>query len=148
MNHQVQIHKTGQKEMRVVIDLLKDFYDTSEVKAIKHLESRIRSDRHLLLLAKISGKPVGLIECSIEEIQNLYGNLKRGLIEILYVKEEYRKKGVAGQLVEASGYWFASSDVDQVAIIVPEDNSELKGFIENKNFQVTSKVWTKSNIGM
>ena len=146
MSNGIVIQKVEKKEIPKVVELVMDISDTGEVKVFKYLESRISSDRHLLLL-DISGKePVGLLECSIRQLNTLLGSAKQGVLSTIYVKQSHRRQGIANKLVKTAGYWFGGSDAEMIFCDVMEEEEDLAAFLKASEFSVKSLKFQRKNV--
>ena len=134
MSTSYSLVKVGPKEVRGVVDLLKRVFDINEVRTFKLVDSRISSDRHLIMVAKVENTVVGLIECSILKYNILSGGVDRGVIHTLYVEPEYRRLGIAGRLISTSRFWFVSQGVDWVVSDVNMDQDSLIQLFEKQGF--------------
>ncbi len=134
-NEAVQIQKVGTKQIRQVVDLLKNVLDINEIKTFKLLEERIDSNRHLMLLAKAGSRAIGLVECSILQYNILTGGIDRGVIHTLYIDPEFQRRQIASRLIESAGFWFAGNGVDWVVVDVDVTNKELLSFFESAGFE-------------
>ncbi len=134
MSTSYSVVKVGPKEVRGVVDLLKRVFDINEVRTFKLVDSRISSDRHLIMVAKVENNVVGIIECSILKYNILSGGVDRGVIHTLYVEPEYRGLGIAGRLMTTSRFWFSSQGVDWVISDVNMDQEALTNLFEKQGF--------------
>jgi ribosomal protein S18 acetylase RimI-like enzyme len=145
MAEPIALQKVGQKDMRAVVELLKQFTEVNEVKLIKLLETRIHSERHLLLLAKDDKTPVGLLECAVHDSITLWGQNIRGVVSALVVAEPYRRKGIASQLISTAGFWFSGNGVEQITCELPISGTEAELFFISQGYEKTAIKVSKSS---
>jgi len=143
MSEQIQMQKVGHKDIRHVIELLKDFSEINDVKIMKLLEARVASDQHLILMGKVGTESAGILECTIEQREALCGNSRIGNISTLFVKEEFRRKGVASHLMDTAKFWFKGADLEAVECRAKNDDAALVGFLEKYEFSAQWLTFTK-----
>lgn len=146
MSNGIVIQKVEKKEIPKVVELVMDISDSGEVRVFKYLESRINSDRHLLLLAISNKEPVGLLECSIRQLNTLLGSVKQGVLSTIYIKQSYRRQGIAGKLLKTAGYWFGVSDAEMIFCDVLEVEEDLAAFLKSSEFEVKSLKYQRKNV--
>lgn len=96
-----------------------------------------------IYVAKIENKIVGYIYCKINSIDNGPTLKREGLIDGLYVEEEYRKQGIATKLMEAAKEWAKKMEIKYVFLNVLEENKNAMNlYLKNefKNFERKLKL--------
>lgn len=131
---EITIFKVSQKDIRSVVDLVKPQVNLPEVRIFKLIESRLSSETHLLLLAKIGGEAAGVLEGTILTLDSLSGAVKSGQISSLFVAPSHRRKGVARRLIEISSFWFKNNQVESVAVPVAESQGETRTILSRLGF--------------
>ncbi len=139
----ITIYKVNPKDMRGVVELLKSDFTVNTVRLIKLLETRVESDKGMILLAKDDAKPVGILEGIVELQQTLIETREAGKINTLYVTESHRRQGIATKMLQMAGYWFASSGVADLSCDIPADDGELNGFFESQDYVPGGHRFTK-----
>ena len=92
--------------------------------------------------------------CDNDIIGFIYGFLKHekgefakenvGFIDAIYVKNEYRKQGIASQLVEEFYKWCKSKDVKYVEVSSYIKNDDACNLYKKFGFETTSYYMRKS----
>ncbi len=98
------------KEMS--IELFED-YDIKDLE--RDLQLAIRSKRHRIIIAKDGEQAVGFLSVSIRH--DYVEGAKQsptGYLEALYVESEYRKKGIAKELVSRGEQWVRTQGCTQI----------------------------------
>jgi len=72
MSTVAQIWKVGPKEVPEAMELIKESFTYNEVETYDLLKEKARSERELLLLAKLGGKAIGMLEAAEAHRRNLH----------------------------------------------------------------------------
>ena len=102
--------------------------------------TRIRESvvRHIvtdsLLVAREDGDLVGFVMFSVES-SSYEQDVRRGVVENLFVAESYRRETVGAQLLEAAESVLADRDVEVVALEVMEANEEGRTFYADHGYE-------------
>lgn len=141
----VALQKVGLKDMRAVVDFLREFGDVNEVRLIKNIEARIHSATHLMLLARIGKVPVGLIECAIQEALSFQGGGPEGTILFLGVAKPHRRNNIATRLLEAAGFWFSANSVGRVRSEIPAEDKDTRSFFKALGYRKSAVTMTQND---
>ncbi|MBI4149887.1 GNAT family N-acetyltransferase [Candidatus Woesearchaeota archaeon] len=90
----------------------------------KWVKKWIRSPQGCVLLGEVNGKPAGYSLNYIKDGIPVYAIKKLGYISDLYVKPEYRGKGVSSRLKDATFQWFKKKDIKYVEIGFHTENQK------------------------
>ncbi len=87
------------------------------------LPDLVSSVDSLVLIAENKGEPVGCGFGKTEENKPKFTEKRRGYIGLIFVKEEFRRQGIAEQVFERLFEWFRERDVWEAMLRVYQDNS-------------------------
>lgn len=102
------------------------------------LKSYIESDKGIVYLAEENEEIIGYTLIFIKNEIPIYENKKVGYISDLYVKKDFRKKGISTQLKDRSLEWFKDKGIKIIAVPMYPDNKHAHslykkwGFIDYK----------------
>jgi len=110
-------------------------------KFIAHLEGAINNDAPRILVAEKDNKIVGFITYEIEENDYMDAKItKYGVIVEMFVDPEYRKQGIATQLMNEVESYFLQEGLSHVEIQLSTSNKpamrlyEGNGYINRQTF--------------
>lgn len=102
--------------------------------AKEYARSSIDSSNVLLLVADVGGEVVGFIRVELVD-RIFYEPRIKALITDLYVKPEYRRRGVGKLLVEAAIEEAMRRGAGLISAVFPEGNVIAKSFYQNLGFK-------------
>lgn len=105
----------------------------------EYIQENIRSDDALVLVGEVDGAPVGYCIARIERTLPIYTIETMGFINKLYVKREFRGRGLSSQLNTETIKWLKEKGVRHVSIHVYADNKQARQIYEKwgfKDFQI------------
>src|SRR5688572_17979388 len=79
--------------------------EASEEDLVYDMEDVLASESDVVFIAFIGENPAGMIEASMREYAEGCGTSPVGYIEAWFVDGEFRKSGVAGELVKTAENW-------------------------------------------
>jgi len=100
-----------------------------------YFEKIYNNDNNIIFCAKIDKKIVGFIYCRLDFDNNGPMLYKEALIDGLYVKNEYRKRGIASTLIEYAKMWAKDKGVKKLYINVLEKNKNAMNLYYKKGFK-------------
>lgn len=102
--------------------------------AREYAKSSVDSNNVILLVAEIGSEVVGFIR--VELVNRVFYEPKiKALITDLYVKPEYRRRGVGKLLVEAATEEARRRGAGLISAVFPEGNVIAKSFYQNLGFK-------------
>lgn len=93
-------------------------------------ESLINSKNEIVFSAIVNYRVVGFI-CGIFWQSICYSDGFQGIIMELFVDENYRRKGIAKQLIQALEFEFINLGVREITLVTPITNIAGRGFYES-----------------
>ena len=111
----------------------------------EYLEKDIKGEWRAAIIAIENKKIIGMVIGRIYRSLRVAGYERRASMGNLYVKPEYRKKGMAKKLIEAFTDWAKSKEVKRITLSVYIDNKQVQdmykklGFKEN-NISMHKKI--------
>jgi ribosomal protein S18 acetylase RimI-like enzyme len=110
------------------IETVKDRYES-------YLKKDLSSEWRAVFIAVEDGNVVGMVLGKIFRSMYIQGHERTGYISNLYVKKEFRKKGVGKKLTDALIDWFKSKDTVALTLEVYESNKLAKNFYHKLGFK-------------
>lgn len=107
--------------------------------AEEFLRDRIRKDESLILLALMNGRPVGFTQ-----LYPLFSSVRMGrmyLLNDLYVTDEYRRRGIAGELMAAAEQWAAEHGAVGLMLETGHTNAPAQGLYEGRGWHKKSEFF-------
>lgn len=128
-----QVTKYGLILLKQHSDLDPYYVPTDAVEEVyqNFLERSLLLEDRLLLVAEINGKLVGYAAAEIQTRSPLFRIAENGYINDVFVKEEFRKLGIAREFLAELKKWFKSKGIKYVELSVLAGN------------EVGKKTWAK-----
>ena len=123
-------------EIRDVPDLIKlnDVFNGAGSSVETMNESLDNNQNELVYVSVIDDLVVGFI-CGIYWKSICYADGFQGIITELYVDEQYRRKGIATQLIKALENGFYNLNVIEITLATPLDNVAGRKFYERNGYK-------------
>ncbi|MBW2980921.1 GNAT family N-acetyltransferase [Candidatus Woesearchaeota archaeon] len=112
----------------VSIETVKDRYEL-------YLKKDLSSEWRAVFIAVDDGKIVGMVLSKIFRSMYIQGHERTGYISNLYVKKEFRKKGIGKKLTRAVIDWLKSKDTTALTLEVYEANKLALDFYHQLGFK-------------
>ncbi|MEM5869578.1 MAG: GNAT family N-acetyltransferase [Candidatus Aenigmatarchaeota archaeon] len=90
-------------------------------KRLKEFLAKKRRNRKILLAVK-KEKPIGLFIASIRKSPNYLRERKIGEIEVAFIEEKFRRKGIGKMLFEELVKWFKKRKINLIEVLVDSRN--------------------------
>lgn len=108
----------------------------------KHkLEKAIKAEPNSLIIAQFNDKTIGWIWLRTKR-DRISGN-KFGYIKSIYVKEEYRKRGIGKRLIQVAEEYFLNKGISRLNLIVSALNDRALSFFREMGFEETHLTMRK-----
>ena len=129
------IYKFGEVEKSFRVSEEIKFYEKEE------LEEWIRKKKDILLIAMEKEEIVGFACCKVMSSH-------WGVVDNLYVKEEWRKKGVGSLIFNKIIFLLKKKKIKYVNVLVDVMDSKTRGYLEKRGFKSQKEyVWMDKFIG-
>ncbi|MEB3851927.1 MAG: GNAT family N-acetyltransferase [Desulfurococcales archaeon] len=102
----------------------------------------VESEREILLVAEENGEVVGVARAVLEENPMLEAS-PLAVLKELYVKPEYRRRGIASLLVEEAFRALQEAGARALAAEFPAQNRVAKSFYEKLGFRAFRSVYIR-----
>jgi aminoglycoside 6'-N-acetyltransferase I len=103
---QIEIRKVTSAEKDAWLQMRKGVWtDAEEEYLLLDMDEMLTSDTELVFMAFVNDEPAGMLEASIREYAEGCDTSPVGYIEAWFVYGDFRKTGVAGELVRAAESW-------------------------------------------
>ncbi|MCK9439377.1 GNAT family N-acetyltransferase [Patescibacteria group bacterium] len=120
---------------------LTPYYDTSkDVKEVltKSLKKNIYSSNSCIFIAEENNKIIGyLLAFKVNRLE-MFKVKKAGLIADVFIKEDYRRKGIGDKLIKECFDWFRGDKISFAEINVEVSNKQAINFWNKKGFKDVS----------
>ena len=111
----------------------------------KFLKSHIESEDGVVFIAEENGEIVGYTLIFIKDEIPIYKNKKIGYISDLYVKKDFRNKGISSRLMDKSMEWFKEKKIKFISAPLYSDNKFAHSLCKKWGF-VDYKVEVRKKI--
>lgn len=134
----------------MLTDLIQDErknYDSNineKYKVEEFYEKLINNDDKIILVARDNDIVLGYVYGFIQDNGSLY-NKKVAQLDALYVKEQYRKNGIAKNLIKEFIKWADEKEVAYVELSVCKDNTNAISLYESEGFNI-DKVYLRKEL--
>ena len=95
------------------------------------MKRMIRSNNGIVFLVESEGKPIGYPTVLIQKNIPIFKLEKYGEILDMYVKKEFRGRGVSKELKDKRLLWLKSKNIQKVTLKVLAKNFNAKKYIKN-----------------
>ncbi len=103
---QIEIRKVTSTEKDAWLQMRKGVWtDATDEYLLFDMDEMLASDTELVFMAFVNEQPAGMLEASIREYAEGCDSSPVGYIEAWFVYGDFRKTGVAGELVKAAENW-------------------------------------------
>lgn len=99
-----------------------------------NLESYILANHTEVLVAEINNEIIGSGYGQIRDRKDFFKQKKYGYIGFMYVKEEFRGKGISQMILENLYTWFRAQNLDEIRLTVYKKNQRAIKAYEKAGF--------------
>lgn len=124
------------REMEEVSDYneLENDLDLSE--SVEHKKEKIESEDGHIFIAKEDKEMAGYISLTVKESAPVFSRGDKLKISELFIKEEYRRKGYASELIRKADKVFQNKNCSTIELEVNKKNESAKELYEKNGFEV------------
>jgi len=101
----------------------------------KYIKQDIKSKHRAVFIAILNGKIIGMIIGRIYRSLRVVGYKRRSSMGNLFVKKEYRRKGIANELIKSFIQWAKSRKVNDITLNVYKDNIPVRDMYLKHGFK-------------
>ena len=119
LNHAVNIVNKYHPKHLIDAKLRKDYEDI----LFKYIRGRIYSKNDAVFIAEIKGEVVGHMIVSIKKNFSIFNMKYYGRINTVFIKEEFRGKGIGSELKKEALKWFKYKGIFRISLNVDPNNT-------------------------
>lgn len=119
LNYAVNIINKYHPQQLIDIQLRKDFEDI----LLKYIRGRIYSKNDAIFIAEFKDVAVGHTIISIKKNYPIFDMKYYGRINTIFIKEEFRGKGIGSELKKEALKWFKSKGINRISLNVDPNNN-------------------------
>jgi len=101
----------------------------------KYLRQKFSEISTKLIVAETDGELIGFMLCLLSPNPPIYKEKKLGVISDVYVKERWRRKGIAMKMFDVAVKWFAKNRARSVQLNVAAPNLEGRAVWRSLGFE-------------
>lgn len=146
----VKIRKASLKDLEIIynlnIDLAKHELRFDQIRkrpqkkkryryGYKNLREKLKKRDYRFFVVEDEGKTVGFIEGCIRKTPSFYKYSRKGEVGPIFVKKEYRNKGVGKKLVKEMLNWFKSKNIKWIQLTTHAKNINSIKFWKKLGFK-------------
>ncbi|MFZ2725692.1 MAG: GNAT family N-acetyltransferase [Methylococcaceae bacterium] len=126
--------------LRLLFAIESDFAFHND-KVVRGLELLLNSDKDVLLVAHQNTEPkIVVAMCSVQTLISTAEGGAVGLIEDVIVSPDYRRKGIARQLLNAAEQWAIERNLKRLQLLADKRNTSALEFYTAHDWQRTQLV--------
>lgn len=131
----MKIRNATIKDKKDITNLYCELYPDRKIKKLLSIEKT--KFKSFILVAEVGKQIVGFIWANFVQ----YGFSKFGYIEELFVKKEFRNKGIGRSLVKAIMKKFKDLKVAAVFVTTEKENKEVISLYKKLSFKLSKGPW-------
>lgn len=153
----LEIRELGKKDIEIVLPIIQKMFlehdlaepnlfspnSISTEKIRKYLEEAIDDKDCKVFVALIDQEIVGTIRATIKDAPSFYKDNRLGYIDDLVVKEEYRRRGIGGELINKTLEYYKSKGISLIESKIYEFNKPSQALSEKNGFKKTFSYFYK-----
>lgn len=128
-------------ELKNLNDLFNDKDDTT----LGELEMSLRENKHEIVVCADTGTIIAGV-CCIQIMNTMCFNWQYAYITELFVRKEYRNKGIGTQMMKFAEQELIKLGVKKIFLLVQEQNKKAQKLYQSLGFyEMTEKMYMKEN---
>ncbi len=132
------------KEMEELSDFNSLSGSDVRANAVKYFTDRLRKDKHVFLVAEIDGDFAGFVSMEEKMARPVFERDKYGHIHELFVRNKYRREGVASKLLDHLEEYSREKDLDMLSLSVNVRNRSAIQLYEEKDYRKERTMMIKN----
>jgi aminoglycoside 6'-N-acetyltransferase I len=138
---EVKYRQAALDDVHAVTDLLVQLYDAEAAELLAENERLLQDRDQVFFLALVGERPVGVVHAALRhDYVNGTSTSPVGFLEGLFVLPAYRRRGIAGSLVDMCQVWAAEHGCRELASDALLDNEDSHRFHLSLGFEETERV--------
>lgn len=136
------IRKAGDTDRQVMASLMMQLWPNhSQEEILGEIHEKIYSPQDEVFLAFVRGEPVGFAHCGMRHnyVEGTSSS-PEGYLEGIFVKAQYRRRGIAEQLLRRCEDWAREKGCREFASDCELSNKESAVFHEKMGFTETNRI--------
>lgn len=109
-------------------------------------EKRLAEEDYTVFIAEIEGEKAGFATVHDREHAPVFAKGTSGEISELFVKKDFRRQGIAGELIDKAVKWCRNRGLEAVELSVDTGNSSARELYEGKGFREIRSRMRKTDI--
>jgi len=157
MNNSYNIRKAYLKDISSISKLWKEFisyhhfnsdsniivFDAESIYK-KELVDILSNNTKAIFVVEINKIIVGYISCEIRNLQKYFVENRFGYISEIFVKDEFRSKGLGNSLLNKAEEWFIKKNIKKIECLVDVNNVISENFWTNKSYHTVISIKSKN----
>lgn len=116
-------------------------------KSREYRQKRLKEDDYTSFVAEVDGEKAGFVTVHDREHAPVFAKGVSGEISELFVKEEFRRQGVARKLIETAEEWCRGRGLDAVELSVDRGNRKARELYRDEGYEAIRTRMRKEDIG-
>lgn len=136
------IRKAGNTDRQIIASLMMQLWPNhTQEEILRGIHEQLHSSQDEVFLAFVRGEPVGFAQCGLRhDYVEGTSSCPVGYLEGIFVKAQYRRRGIAGQLLSRCEDWAREKGCREFASDCELSNKESAVFHEKMGFSETNRI--------
>jgi ribosomal protein S18 acetylase RimI-like enzyme len=134
------------KEMEQVSDYNELAEGDVRERSVDYRRERLSEEGYTSFILSVEGEKAGFVTVHEREHPPVFAKGTSGEISELYVREEFRRKGYAGKLIEKAVEWCRSRGLEAVELSVDRDNEKAMKLYRENGFREVRKRMRREDL--
>ncbi len=136
------IYKAAKEDIPVIVHMAMELWENHTIKELtEEFEDIINDDEAAVFLIEINNQPAGFAQCQLRhDYVEGTGSSPVGYLEGIFIKQGYRKQGLAGKLLEKCEEWAREQGCIEFASDCELDNTISLTFHLAKGFTESNRI--------
>ena len=128
-------------ELQIVVELASSVWHGSHDELLHEFSTTLNNNDEITFLKYLGNTPVGFAQCKLRRdyVEGTHSS-PVGYLEGIFIKEQYRKKGYATELLSACEQWAKEHGCSEFASDCELDNNESLSFHLKAGFNEVNRI--------